>query len=63
MNMIPGELDGQDSFEEVFENQEEDSFEKVPKVTTQNPVQEVCQSAGSGKQKAGCPGIAWSADQ
>ena len=50
MTTVLGELYGQkeNPFAEVSENQEEDSFEKVPQVTTQNPVQEICQ--GTGRQ-------------
>ena len=34
MIAVPGELYGQDSFQKVSKNQEEDSVEKVPQVTT-----------------------------
>ena len=61
MSTVPGEFDGQDSCEEVFKSQEENSFAKVPQVTTENPVKEIChrdcqdcvptisQGIGSGK--------------
>ena len=63
-----GEFYGEDSFEEILNDQEEDSFEKVPQVAKQNPVKEICQrdcqdcvpkiSQGTGKGKASCPGTA-----
>ena len=51
MITVRGELYGQeeDPFTEVSENQEEDSFEKVPQVTTQNPVQEIFQGTRGGR--------------
>ena len=64
---FPGELYGEDSCEEIPEDQAEDCFEKVPQVRRQNPFTGICQgdckdripkkSQGTGKGKASCPSL------